>query len=508
MTQSGQGDERELPAVRPAHEGVVLPAGGGEPWRPGDQAETASVAGGEPWGGPWTPQQSNQQPQRDAASQGPYGQQGGHQPQQGPYATDPQGGYGQGGYGAGQQGPYEQQGGYGQQGGYDGQDQQSPYAQQPQAQQYGAQPQPYAQPLPPEAGAAPGGDADATQFIAPVPTGPGPGGLPAERPAEATQFLDRAPQGHQQGQGSDADATQYIPPVPGGSPYDIRPGAPGDRQPPAEFDNLFRSDEPAGATQQMPRVPPAQQAQRPYQGGGQPPYAAQSRPQAPYPSPVPGMVTEDEPAGPRKKPTHLVLIAAVVVGCAVIGLAAGALMSGGDKDDDAKQPVASASSPAAEGSSQAAPDPAKPQAEALDKLLADSNNSRSAVISAVEKTKSCTDLDQAVTDLKGAAQQRRDLVTRLKGLSVDKLPGHAELTSSLTAAWQASAAADDHYAAWAAQAKNGKKVCRHGKARVTSETQQATVKSGEASKAKREASGRWNSIATKYGLTRRTATDL
>ncbi|WP_326628277.1 MULTISPECIES: hypothetical protein [unclassified Streptomyces] len=459
MTQSGQGDE-QLPAVRPTHEGVVLPAGGGEPWIPGGAADQAAPAGGQPWGQPWGPQ----------ASQGQYDR-GQYDQQQGQYEQQ-QGQYGQGGQ-------YEQQGQYGQE---------PPYGQQPQGQPL---PQPYAQPLPPEVvpGMGAGADADATQYIAPVPAG-----LPPESPAEATQFLAHT----QPAPASDADATQYIPPVPGGAPYSIRPGTPGERQPPAEFDNLFRSEEPAGATQQMPRFDPGQAAP-PYRGAQQPPF----QPQQPQHSEPP-----QGRAGQRKKPSHVPLIAAVVVGCAIIGLGAGALMSGDDKGKDDKQPVAAASSPAAKPSTQAAADPAKPQAEALDKLLADSNNSRSAVIGAVEKTKSCTDLDQAVTDLQGAAQQRRELVTRLQGLSVDKLPDHAQLTEALTKAWQASASADDHYAAWARQAKNGKKVCRHGKARATSETAQATVASGEASKAKQRASGLWNSIATKYGLTRRSSTDL
>ncbi|MCX4865321.1 hypothetical protein OIC43_19720 [Streptomyces sp. NBC_00825] len=522
MTQSGQGDEQQLPAVRPTHEGVVLPAGGGEPWIPGGPADQAAPAGGQPWGQPWGPQAAHQDP-----SQQPQ-----HQPQHQPQGhAQGQGAYGQGQYGQGQPG----QGQYGQPPAQmpqaqplppvQPQPQQMQQPQQPQQmqppQQMQQQPQPpqsFAQPLPPEAvpGMSMGGDAEATQYIAPVPGGPVPGGLPPESPAESTTFLGHGvppqQQAYQQqpGNGGDAEATQFIPPVPGGTPYGIRPGAPGDRQPPAEFDNLFRNDEPAGATQQMPRLDPGQHAgQHPgrqfqgapqYQGAPQ----AQQSPQTAY-QPV-----GEEPQPPRKKRAHVTLIAAVVVGCAVVGLGAGALLSGGDdKDKDDKQPVAAASSPAGKDpSTQAAADPAKPQAEALDKLLADSNNSRAAVIGAVEKTKSCTDLDQAVTDLKGAAQQRRDLVTRLGELSVDKLPDHARLTASLTKAWQASAAADEHYAAWAAQAKNGKKVCKHGKARTTSETQAATVQSGEASKAKRQASGLWNSIATKYGLTRRAATQL
>ncbi|MYW31562.1 hypothetical protein GT040_20345 [Streptomyces sp. SID2119] len=202
-------------------------------------------------------------------------------------------------------------------------------------------------------------------------------------------------------------------------------------------------------------------------------------------------------------------MAAVVVGCAVIGLGAGALLSGGDepgKDD--KQPVASQSSPVTTPTTEAAADPGKPQAEALDKLLADSNNSRAAVISAVEKIKSCKDLDQANTDLKGAAQQRRDLVTRLEGLTLDQLPQHEALNSSLTRAWKASAAADDHYATWARQAKKNKSVCKGGQARSTNETARANQQSGEATKAKQEASKLWNAIAGKYGLTKHTPVEL
>ncbi|WP_326678957.1 hypothetical protein [Streptomyces sp. NBC_01237] len=550
MTQSGQGDERQLPAVRPAHEGVVLPADGGAPWIPGGDAggpaEQAVPAGGQPWGQPWGPQTA-QPPHPDAQApgqQGPGGQ-GYPQAQQlppaqpGPYQQPQQ----PGAYQPQQPDPYQQppQPGAYQQAQQPGAYQQAPQ-QQPGAYQQPPQqgrPQPYAQPLPPEAGpgavaGAPGGDADATQFIAPVPGGPGPvpsgpgaGGLPPERPAESTAYLGHVPQSGPAPQAADADATQYIPPVPGGAPYGIRPGAPGDRQPPAEFDNLFRNEAPAGATQQMPHFDPAQQQgqqqapQQQYQAQQQGPQSGQLPPQAPQayrpgPQAFPGAGGPQEPPqqhqdggpAPRKRRPHVALIAAVVAGCAVIGLGAGALMSGGedDKKDD-KQPV-SAQSPSAEKTGTQAADPAEPQAQALDKLLADSNNSRSAVIGAVEKIKSCRALDQAATDLKGAAQQRRDLVTRLQGLTVDKLPDHAALTASLTKAWEASASADDHYAAWAGQAKNNKKVCKGGKARSTDETVQATMRSGDASKAKAKASPLWNAIAEKYGLTKHAPTQL
>ncbi|MDX3377054.1 hypothetical protein PV390_21915 [Streptomyces sp. ME02-6991-2A] len=540
MTQSGQGGqggEQQLPAGRPAHEGVVLPSDGGAPWIPGaptggqaDQggqpAGQAVPAGGQPWGQPWGPQ-SDAPAQPGAQAPGAYGYPQQQAPQQQAQPLPPAQGQGQGQgqqYGQGQAPGYDQAYGQGGAGAYQ-QPQQpqhpDPYQQQhqqyppqqyqPQQAHQSQQPQPYAQPLPPEAGAGtghgvPGGDADATQFIAPVP-------------------------------GGDVDATQYIPPVPGGAPYGIRPGAPDaqdDRQPPAEFDNLFRAEGPAGATQQMPHQQYNQHQQQqqhhhqqppqsqPQHGYGYPGPGSQLPPQAPqgaYQSGLQGLRGGDGAAGPppydgggeapRKRSAHIPLIAAVVVGCAVIGLGAGALLSGGDdpaKDD--KQPVASQSSPVTTPTTKAAVDPGKPQAEALDKLLADSNNSRAAVISAVEKIRSCKDLDQANTDLKGAAQQRRDLVTRLEGLTLDQLPQHEALNSSLTRAWKASAAADEHYATWARQAKKNKSVCKGGQARSTKETARGNEQSGVATKAKQEASGLWNTIAAKYGLTKHTPVEL
>lgn len=524
MTQSGQGGEQELPAGRPAHEGVVLPSDGGAPWIPGaptdgqadqggqqvgQQAGQAAPAGGQPWGRPWGPQSdASGQPGGQAPGAYGYPQQAQAQP------LPPAQGQGQGQYGQGQDQQYGQAYGQSGAGAYQQPQQQAqhsdPYQQHqqypPQQPYHQPQPQPYAQPLPPEAGAGqgpgsgsgqglPGGDADATQYIAPVPGG------------------------------GDADATQYIPPVPGGASYGIGPGTPGapdDRQPPAEFDNLFRTEEPAGATQQIPQVA-QQQYNQPQQGYGYPGPGGQLPPQAPqgaYRSGIQGPRGGDGAAepprydgggdAPRRRSAHIPLIAAVVVGCAVIGLGAGALLSGGDDESgDDKQPVASQSSPATTApTTKPAADPAKPQAEALDKLLADSNNSRAAVISAVEKIKSCKDLDQANTDLKDAAQQRRDLVTRLEALTLDQLPQHQALNSSLKKAWKASAAADEHYATWARQAKQDKSVCKGGQARSTKETARANQQSGEATEAKQEASGLWNTIAGKYGLTKHTPVEL
>ncbi|MGW6744217.1 hypothetical protein ACWGDX_26395 [Streptomyces sp. NPDC055025] len=602
MTHSGQGDEPQHPAARPAHEGVVLPGDGSAPWIPGQSSDRPAQgpAGGRPWGQPWGPQDGSQE--QSGYGEVPHGGQQSYGPQPGaqPYGageSDPYGGqlpqplsqplpqglsqgqplpqaqeqgYGQGyeGYGQGfqEQGQGFQGQGYGQ---IPGQAQGQPFPQeqpyQPQEQPYQPQGQPprhaAAQPLPlpaeappqgsadatqylPPVSAMPGvpgvpgaGDSDATQFIAPVPAGPGhgpgagPGMLPPENAAEATQFLPSPIPGA--GAGPDADATQYIAPVPAqqapaqgvpaappGAPYGIRPGAPGERQPPAEFDNLFRTDAPGGgqgadSTQPLPQFdagqgpqpqPSARRAAAPRAAA--PPYAQQQQTSYDPPGRAAAREQQGRSAG-RRKSSPVPVIAAVVIGCAVLGLGAGALMSGGDDtpvQDDSKT-VAAASSPPAESPGQSAPDPAKPQAEALDKLLADSGSSRAAVIAAVESIKSCDNLDQAASDLHDAAEQRRDLVTRLKDLTLDKLPGNGELASSLTDAWEASASADDHYANWAGQAK-GKKNCRGGQARVTQQAAEGNRASGEATAAKQKAAKLWNGIATKYDLTERTPTQL
>ncbi|AZQ35521.1 hypothetical protein EJ357_20140 [Streptomyces cyaneochromogenes] len=344
----------------------------------------------------------------------------------------------------------------------------------------------------------------ATQYIPPV----GPGALPPEVSNESTQILGRARQGGgagpmPQASGPDADATQYIPPVPGqagGAPH----GGP-QRQPLSDFDNLFRSEPggepPAASTQQLPRFQQPPQPQGRHEGGYFPPGA--NGPHSPY-----GPGDDDGGRGGRTG-SRLPLIAAVGVGIAVLGIGAGALLAGGGGDDekDDNSPV-SATAPATEGSSSPSADPAEEQAVALDKLLADSGDSRTSVINAVDDVKSCDNLAQAAKDLRDAAGQRNRLVTDLSKLEVDQLPNHTELTTALTKAWQASASADNHYAAWADQVAGNQKLCKKGQARSTGQTQAGNRASGTASTQKKSAAQLWNTIAKKYGLTERQPTQL
>ncbi|WEO96794.1 hypothetical protein A6P39_023735 [Streptomyces sp. FXJ1.172] len=535
MTQSGQ---REEPSAQPAREGIVLPSDGGEPVLPGMSGAPAPAApaGGQAWGGSWGPEQQQSQPgqgwppapapQWDApAHPGPLPPEGAPAPSYGGRTP----GYSGDGHGA--PAPYEQQ----------HQQHQLPqpqYPQPPASAPAHAAPVPGALPLPPAADAAgghipplPAAPADegatqyippvqaapadgATQYLPPVPAAPAdgatqyippvtPGALPPESNGEETRYLGiTAQQGPPAPASSDAEATQYIPPYAAQAQ-----GA--DRQPPAEFDNLFRNgpaggDGPAGSTQQLPRIQQPDAYPGPARAGAQAPAPAQSQYGQAQPA-YDGAHDDDRPRGRSRVP----LIAAIGVGIVVIGVGAGALLSGGGgKDQGADNKTVAATSPAVNQGSAAGADPARQQAVELDKLLADSGSSRASVIQAVADVKGCGNLDQSASNLRDAAKQRNQLVTRLGTLSVDKLPDNSALTDALTKAWQASAAADSHYAAWADQVKGGRKGCRKGHARITGETQAGNRESGTASAQKVKAAGLWNAIASKYGLTQRQPTQL
>ncbi|MEU7552419.1 hypothetical protein AB0B01_08650 [Streptomyces sp. NPDC044571] len=369
--------------------------------------------------------------------------------------------------------------------------------------------------------AAPGQGEAATQYIPPVPASPGhheaatqyipPVPASAGQDEAATQYIPPvpAPPGHHEA------ATQYIPPVPASAGQDEAatqyiPPVPAA---PDAFDGLFRDSGAAaqGHTQQLPpvqepvlRQPPPRayppRAQRPV-----PPPPQQFQPHPQYAPPAPPPPPE---AGRRVSP---VVVGAVVIGLAVVGLGVGALLSDGkarNNDPGAVGAVPSAGSSTAAGGGEAPVDPARSQAVQLDKLLADSNDSRAAVIRAVDDIKGCRNLGQAANDLRDAARQREQLVTRLQDLKIDQLPDNAKLADSLTKAWQASADADNSYAAWADDVSGEKKGCKDGQAKSTGNAAQGNKSSGEATKAKESAATLWNAIAAKYNLTKRDKSQL
>ncbi|MFF3216390.1 hypothetical protein ACFYYB_37955 [Streptomyces sp. NPDC002886] len=460
-----------------------------------ESGQGGSPQGGEPWG-PYVPAQPPTQPPAQPGGepdhlQGlpPYGQ-----PSYGYPAPDgPDYGYGypQGHVvGPGYEGPGDPHG-------------------------YGYPPLPEAatQYIPPVP-AAPAHEEAATQYIAPVPAGPAHG-------EAATQYIPPVPAGPAHGEA----ATQYIAPVPAAASYDeaatqyIPPVPAGPADPAAGFDGLFRGEE-LQHTAQLPPVqepvlrrqppqrphPQQQQPQQQYAPQPQQQYAQQqyAPPQQQFPQQPPFA----EPPAPRK--VSPAIIAAVVIGLAVVGLGVGALLSDGKAQNN--DPAAVAPTPAPGSSAADAAevplDPAQPQAVQLDKLLADSNDSRAAVIKAVEDIKTCSNLDQAATDLRDAARQRDELVSRLQELKVDELPNDKKLTAALTKAWKSSAEADNSYANWADDIKSDGDKCKDGKARTTGNASDGNKSSGDATRAKETASGLWNTIAGKYGLTKRDKSQL
>ncbi|MEU1617639.1 hypothetical protein ABZ479_10080 [Streptomyces sp. NPDC005722] len=394
-------------------------------------------------------------------------------------------------------------------------------------QPWGEQPQAYGAPqqsLP---------DSDATQLFPPYPQArpPMPAHAPQQPPApqyqpgpvaDATQMLPPYPMadasyGVHPGAPAEADATQHLPrfedaqapqQAPGyGYPHDPQghqghqghdDGMLAPQQPHDDFGHLYRQD---GPPAQQPGYAAAPDYGQPAYGQpayGQPAYA----PQPSY--------DHDEPAPARRRMTPAALIGIVVGGCAVAGLLAGALMSGGDDSPTAggqsPAPSSSASAPASSGGG--GDDAAEKQAKGLEALLKTSGSNRTSVINAVAGIKGCRNLDGAAADLRAAAQQRNDLMAQLKSLPVDKLPAHQELTDALNKAWTASAAADNHYAAWADQVKSSKKLCRHDQARPTGQYSAGNTQSGTATQAKARAAALWNPIAKKYGLTQHQGSQL
>ncbi|MFF1795627.1 hypothetical protein ACFVXQ_15645 [Kitasatospora sp. NPDC058263] len=289
-------------------------------------------------------------------------------------------------------------------------------------------------------------------------------------------------------QAAQAPETQYLPPYPSGDPQAAGyPARPGHQQP-------------------APGYP-----QQPDHG-----YPAYQQAPPEYPAPQQGYPGQDFPtqAGNRGggRSSGKLIIGGVVAGCVAAGLLVVVLMNG---DDDTADPGKKAA-PAATGSSTAgSPPPAsgsaaavspevKAQAQPLSDLLGTANDSRQAVIGAVAAVQKCDKLPESQQALTEAAGKRRELQTKLAALKTDKLPGGPQLVEQLNAAWQASATADDEYAAWAADAQSAcdpKKIDnQHYK--------NAVQASGTATLAKKQASGLWNTIAGQTGLPTRGDGDL
>lgn len=235
------------------------------------------------------------------------------------------------------------------------------------------------------------------------------------------------------------------------------------------------------------------------------------------------------PRGGRRRPSGggrggvspVVLGAIVVTLCAVVGLAVGAALTSGDsggseqEQEDGPGDLGASTDEAADGAdleAEAAEEHralVAQQATELSGLLAESGESREAVVEAVAAVQECDGIRHARRELSSAGEQRRGLVERLDQLTLEALPGHGELTSALRSAWQSSAEADDRFADWAREVREDRRrMCRGGSARHTDNYSQAARASGEATGSKELAAELWNPIARDHGLPERQPSDL
>ncbi|MGV9266303.1 hypothetical protein ACWDRR_16755 [Kitasatospora sp. NPDC003701] len=322
--------------------------------------------------------------------------------------------------------------------------------------------------------------------------GEGAHALPTQAiPAQGASWGGAPQPGYGAPQPGQAPETQYLPPYPSGDPQGAGyPAQPGYQQPAPGYPQ--QPDHGYPAYQQAPQEYPAQQG-----------YGGQDFPTA--------QVTGRGGNGGRS--SGKLIIGGVVAGCVAAGILVAVLMSGGDEgktgQDKKAAPVTTGSStaggsPTASASAATVSPEVKAQAQALSDLLGTANDSRQAVVGAVASVQKCDKLPESQQALTDAAGKRRDLQAKLALLKTDKLPSGPQLVEQLNAAWQASATADDEYAAWAADAQGAcdpKKIDnQHYK--------NAVQASGTATNAKKQASGLWNAIAGQTGLPTRGDGDL
>ena len=372
------------------------------------------------------------------------------------------------------------------------------------------------------------------------------------------------------GSGADEAATALLPRVPEQQPEQsetalVRPYLPNPATVPDPTERvrpvqdlgglpLFRPAPGDGASQQQTQDQQAQYQQTQHQqahdqrtqplypGAAPPPpgYPPAGYARPPYPRPTPGAPAAPEPpvppAAPQRRRTNpLLLVLAVVVAAALVGVVAVLALSSPAKHPSAQSstppaastsgapappvgaspsastaPSGSATSTSPSASASANPSASstagRSQAAAVDQLLAESSSSRQQVIDAVAQVSQCNDpgsVAAAQTALNQAAASRQSLVTQLDALDVSQVSGGAQAVQVLSRAWSESATADSDYAHWAgAMTGNG---CTPGNAPQNADYSNAANQSGLATTDKNTFIDLWTPIAMQYGLPTRTA---
>jgi hypothetical protein len=198
-----------------------------------------------------------------------------------------------------------------------------------------------------------------------------------------------------------------------------------------------------------------------------------------------------QPHGGRPRKAVIAVGVAVLAVCAVV--AAVLIMRSPSKSVSLNSGKSSASAQASATQSAAE----RVAAQALAGLLAQSATDHSSIANAVTNVNKCSpNLASDARVFRQAARSRQQLLAKLATLP-DRSALPAQVTQQLTSAWQASQQADRDYGAW-----TGDQISHGCKANDTSDAnyQAAAGPDNQATTAKVAFVGRWDPIATSYGL--------
>ena len=213
--------------------------------------------------------------------------------------------------------------------------------------------------------------------------------------------------------------------------------------------------------------------------------------------PVPGRVLPGPPPDrPRRLRSLLIGLATFLAAggiTAAVMLIAHPLQRGATPS-----PGGTASASASAPSSPAAQPAQEAAAQGLAGLLAQSVMDRSSIVAAVSDVSQCgPNLHQDPQTFQSAVTSRQALLVRLASLpGRSALP--APMLAALTGAWQNSIKADQDFAQWAQdEVSNG---CTPNNQSSDSHAQAAAGPDALATTGKQAFVGRWNPVATRYGL--------
>ncbi len=207
------------------------------------------------------------------------------------------------------------------------------------------------------------------------------------------------------------------------------------------------------------------------------------------------------PVGPRRSSTTPLLIALGVFVVLVV-IAAVAFSGGGKSSSNGGKKNPATDTPTASVPNGVNAD-AKAQANALFLVIGQGKDLRGQANNAITDVESCRNVAQAQATFTSISAKRQFQSDSLKTLSVDKIPGGAQLAADMQKAWQYSADSEKEYAVWA-----GDNLSCSGKPGSNDNKAKANSDGAKAGSAKSTVVAEWNAMAAKAGQTTIALSDL